>query len=83
MIKPYNAILFYVSDHEESLGEEGVYLHSLPNIIAPSSQRKVPLLIYMSPTFKNNHQDFYKKLLLKTSDSIFHDNVFHISSIPR
>jgi hypothetical protein len=39
-----NGFVFYVSDHGESLGEKGVYLHSLPYIIAPKEQTHVPML---------------------------------------
>lgn len=31
----FEASMFYVSDHGESLGENGIYLHGLPNMIAP------------------------------------------------
>ena len=31
----------YVSDHGESLGENGVYLHGLPNMLAPDAQKHV------------------------------------------
>ena len=34
----------YVSDHGESLGENGLYLHGLPYSIAPSTQTHVPMI---------------------------------------
>ena len=34
----FETTLFYVSDHGESLGENGVYLHGLPYFIAPDTQ---------------------------------------------
>lgn len=40
--------MFYASDHGESLGENGVYLHGLPRSIAPDSQRHVPMLAWFS-----------------------------------
>ena len=33
----------YLSDHGESLGEDGVYLHGLPYSIAPDTQKHVPM----------------------------------------
>ena len=33
--------MLYVSDHGESLGEKGVYLHGMPNAFAPNEQRQV------------------------------------------
>lgn len=44
--------MLYVSDHGQSLGEDGVYLHGLPNAIAPMQQRRVPFLVWMSDSFK-------------------------------
>lgn len=40
--------LIYVSDHGESLGENGIYLHGLPYAIAPDVQREVPMLMWLS-----------------------------------
>ena len=37
----YEVSLLYVSDHGESLGEAGIYLHGLPYAIAPDSQKHV------------------------------------------
>lgn len=45
--------LAYVSDHGESLGENGVYLHSLPYFIAPKEQKEIPLLFWLSPELRN------------------------------
>lgn len=38
--------MLYVSDHGESLGEGGVYLHGLPYAIAPDAQKRVPLILW-------------------------------------
>ncbi|WP_440225795.1 phosphoethanolamine transferase [Dokdonella sp. MW10] len=43
--------LFYVSDHGESLGENGLYLHGVPYAIAPDTQTRVPMLAWFSPAF--------------------------------
>ncbi|AAP77402.1 phosphoethanolamine--lipid A transferase [Helicobacter hepaticus] len=40
------ASLLYVSDHGESLGENGIYLHAMPYFLAPKEQIHVPLLFY-------------------------------------
>lgn len=39
--------LIYVSDHGESLGEKGVYLHGLPYLVAPGEQLRVPFFVWM------------------------------------
>ncbi len=35
----FTTSLVYLSDHGESLGENGIYLHGLPYAIAPDSQK--------------------------------------------
>ena len=35
-------LIIYVSDHGESLGENGLYLHGAPYFMAPSTQTQVP-----------------------------------------
>lgn len=44
-------VMFYVSDHGESLGEGGMYLHGLPYAVAPKEQTRVPMLAWISPQF--------------------------------
>lgn len=52
-IRRDNSFLFYASDHGESLGENGVYLHGLPRFIAPAVQSEVPMLAWFSESLKN------------------------------
>ncbi len=47
----YRTAMIYVSDHGESLGENGVYLHGIPYAIAPDEQTRVPMLFWASPEF--------------------------------
>lgn len=44
-------LLIYVSDHGESLGEYGLYLHGTPWSIAPDVQKEVPFIVWMSDEF--------------------------------
>ncbi|HEX4648042.1 MAG TPA: phosphoethanolamine--lipid A transferase EptA [Steroidobacteraceae bacterium] len=44
-------LLIYVSDHGESLGEYGMYLHGIPYAIAPDVQKAIPFIIWMSDEF--------------------------------
>ncbi|MEQ1439151.1 phosphoethanolamine--lipid A transferase EptA [Fontimonas sp. SYSU GA230001] len=44
-------LLIYMSDHGESLGEYGLYLHGTPWSIAPDVQKKVPFIVWMSEAF--------------------------------
>jgi lipid A ethanolaminephosphotransferase len=47
----YPTAMLYVSDHGESLGENGIYLHGLPRAIAPRPQTHVPMIFWASPKF--------------------------------
>src|SRR5690606_6074066 len=39
----HDTVLWYLSDHGESLGEAGLYLHGVPRAVAPDVQLKVPM----------------------------------------
>jgi lipid A ethanolaminephosphotransferase len=49
--KGYDTALVYVSDHGESLGEKGLFLHGVPYAIAPQEQVRVPMAMWFSPGF--------------------------------
>ncbi len=72
----FEAAMFYASDHGESLGKNGLYLHGLPFVMAPDSQKQVPLILWFSESF---HADDIDMSILKsrTKQQISHDSVFH------
>jgi lipid A ethanolaminephosphotransferase len=47
----FDSFLFYASDHGESLGENGVYLHGLPYRAAPPAQTDVPFVLWLSAEY--------------------------------
>ena len=47
----HDAAMMYVSDHGESLGEYGLFLHGAPYSIAPEQQTRVPMVLWLSPQF--------------------------------
>ncbi|MCI1048432.1 MULTISPECIES: phosphoethanolamine--lipid A transferase [unclassified Stenotrophomonas] len=70
--------LFYVSDHGESLGERGMYLHGTPYFIAPREQTQVPMVMWFSTEFSRNaglDMACLRGNALRRAYS--HDNVFH------
>jgi lipid A ethanolaminephosphotransferase len=69
------SFLFYVSDHGESLGENGVYLHGLPEVLAPSAQTHVPMLAWLSPGILAGRSLDYARLQERTRTPCSHDNV--------
>ncbi|WP_394230686.1 phosphoethanolamine transferase [Shewanella colwelliana] len=69
--------LVYVSDHGESLGESGMYLHGAPYSIAPSEQIEIPLLSWLSPQFsQENGIDLNCLKQQAASGTYSHDNLF-------
>lgn len=65
--------LLYISDHGESLGESGVYLHGLPYAFAPQEQTHIPMIYWTDPM----QTDFDLGCLNSLAKSpITHDNVF-------
>ena len=69
--------LLYVSDHGESLGEGGLYLHGSPYFMAPEYQTKVPMILWMSQNFKTQFDVDRGCLSAKTDSPLSHDNLFH------
>ncbi|MBD8643889.1 phosphoethanolamine transferase [Stenotrophomonas sp. CFBP 13724] len=53
-MEDYDTALIYVSDHGESLGEKGLFLHGIPYAIAPEEQTHVPMTMWFSPSFARN-----------------------------
>jgi len=45
-IRDRSVSLVYVSDHGESLGEKGLYLHGVPYAFAPEEQTRVPFFFW-------------------------------------
>ncbi len=69
--------MLYVSDHGESLGEKGLFLHGLPKAIAPSEQTQVPMVWWLSEGFTQS-MGLKRDCLYETStDALSHDNLFH------
>lgn len=74
----YESGLLYVSDHGESLGENGVYLHGIPYAIAPKEQTSVPMVLWMSEVMKKSDHLDYECLKKKAQTGQFsHDNLSH------
>ena len=50
-----NSALIYLSDHGESLGEKGLYLHGTPYAIAPKEQTHIQMLFWANADFYQQH----------------------------
>ena len=73
----YNTAMLYMSDHGESLGENNVYLHGLPYLIAPPEQTRVPFLTWFSPEFQEELAIDTSCLNDRRELPVSHDNLFH------
>lgn len=69
--------LLYFSDHGESLGENNLYLHGAPYIIAPAEQRHVPFMLWLSDGYLARFHIDGKCLAARAGQAFSHDNVFH------
>jgi lipid A ethanolaminephosphotransferase len=72
---PSPSVMLYVSDHGESLGEKGLYLHGAPYSIAPDVQKGIPFLVWMSDEFKERAGVTNATLARRNTAS--QANVFH------
>ncbi|MFZ5543127.1 MAG: phosphoethanolamine transferase [Pseudomonadota bacterium] len=73
----YDTAMLYVSDHGESLGEKGLYLHGVPYAIAPDEQTKVPMTWWLSPGFLGSFGLERTCLGGQALKPWSHDNLFH------
>jgi lipid A ethanolaminephosphotransferase len=70
--------MLYVSDHGESLGENGLYLHGFPYSMAPREQTEVPMLFWASPGFYAARAQVDPQCLRRAAEQrTSHDAVFH------
>lgn len=68
--------MVYVSDHGESLGEDGVYLHGLPYFAAPETQTRVPMIAWFSDDYARLTGLDTGCLRARSGDPLSHDNLF-------
>lgn len=75
--KRVDAMLMYASDHGESLGEQGLYLHGLPYAFAPKAQTHVPMLMWLSPQYAVRGGVSMDCLEANAAETRSHDNLYH------
>jgi lipid A ethanolaminephosphotransferase len=75
--RPYATAMLYVSDHGESLGENNIYLHGLPYVIAPDQQTHVPMVFWASDRFLDQKNIDPAMLAKQRHSPLSHDNLFH------
>lgn len=74
----FDTSMLYVSDHGESLGENGVYLHAAPYAIAPAAQTHVPMVMWFGNGSLGGMGVDRGCLEKKAGGAeLSHDNMFH------
>lgn len=74
----YNTALIYISDHGESLGENGLFLHGMPYGLAPEYQTQVPMMFWTSPGFEREKSLNTTCLRNNAQQKTYsQDNLFH------
>lgn len=73
----HDSALLYVSDHGESLGEKGLFLHGVPYKIAPDVQTKVPMVMWFSSGFPASFALDDGCIGKVAATPLSHDNIFH------
>jgi lipid A ethanolaminephosphotransferase len=73
----FDTSLLYMSDHGESLGEYGLFLHGLPYALAPDAQKHVAFIGWFSnETLQRTNVN--RKCLAGARDAVLtHDNLYH------
>jgi lipid A ethanolaminephosphotransferase len=76
--KGIDTAMIYVSDHGESLGEKGLYLHGMPRALAPKEQTHIPMIVWASPAAQVRlGMDMECLQEFAATKAASHDNLFH------
>jgi glucan phosphoethanolaminetransferase (alkaline phosphatase superfamily) len=72
-LQPLNAVLLYVADHGQLLGEDGRYMHGQdrPEVL------HIPMLWWASDRFLHDYPAEFARLTARRNDAVSHDYVFH------
>jgi len=73
----FDPAMVYLSDHGESLGENKLYLHGLPYLIAPDVQKRVPWITWLSSGLSQRTGLKPQCLEQQRDVHISHENYFH------
>ena len=70
----FDTAMFYLSDHGESLGENGLFLHGLPYALAPREQIHVPAVMWFGKGFD---AQLVERARARKDQALSHDHLFH------
>ncbi|WP_353171659.1 phosphoethanolamine transferase [Acinetobacter rudis] len=72
----YRTGFLYLSDHGESTGESGMYLHGAPYAIAPTQQTQVPMMMWFSTAWMDTAPQQVNCLKNERNQQFSHDYLF-------
>lgn len=72
-----DSAMMYLSDHGESLGENNIYLHGADWATAPSQQKHVPMLMWLSPGWVRDSGVQLACMDKRRTQPASQDNLFH------
>jgi len=75
--KQYDPAMLYVSDHGESLGEYGLFLHGVPYSFAPDAQKHVPMVTWFSEGMAERRKLSKSCMEAGLDAPLTHDNLYH------
>ena len=73
----YDPSLLYISDHGESLGEYGIFLHGVPYSFAPEVQKHVPMVAWFADGMRERSKLSRACLEAGLDAPLTHDNLYH------
>lgn len=73
----YDTAMLYLSDHGESLGEYGLFLHGVPYGFAPEVQKHVPLVTWFGDGMKARRKLSSACMEASLDAPLTHDNLYH------
>lgn len=71
-----DAGLIFVSDHGESLGENGLFLHGAPYLIAPDEQTRVPMVMWFSKDWGKTFGINTQNLAQAPASGVTHEHLY-------
>ncbi|WP_404298793.1 phosphoethanolamine transferase [Alicycliphilus denitrificans] len=73
----YDTGMLYLSDHGESLGEYGLFLHGMPYGMAPDVQKHVPMVAWLDEALLRRERLSATCLRAGADTQLTHDNLYH------
>jgi lipid A ethanolaminephosphotransferase len=75
--KHYDTGMLYLSDHGESLGEFGLFLHGVPYSFAPEVQKHVPMVTWLGDGMSARRKLSRSCMEEGLDTPLTHDNLYH------